>query len=159
MLDHESEPGLGLSGHGPEVAMYHAMLQHGGIHRYDRRLERHLIRRPSPDAPLHHAWQVVEGELRSATDRRINLSDVHAALQLPPIGMKAGAIPVLVIAVLIATSDEVALYEHGTFRPMLTEAICDRMVRNPSHFEVKYYANASRCPTRGHRTARRRLWR
>lgn len=143
MLNREEEPVLGLQGHGPEVAMYHAVLEHGGIHRFDKRLERFLVRRPKSDAPLHHAWEVVENELRAATARRINLNDVHAALQLPPIGMKAGAIPVLVTAVLIATSDEVALYEHGTFRPVLTEAICDRMVRNPSHFEVKYYANAN----------------
>ena len=57
--------------------------------------------------------------------------------------MKAGAIPVLVVAVLIATSDEVAVYEHGTFRPLITEEVCDRMVKNPGHFEVKHFANAS----------------
>lgn len=142
MLDKEHEERLGLVGFGPEVAMYRAVLEHTGIHRFDSRHQRWAIRPPSDNA-FNNAWRTIEGELYRATDRRISLSDIHAALQLPPIGMKAGPIPVLVTAVLIATSDQVALYEHGTFRPVLTEEVCDRMVRNPVHFEVKHYANAS----------------
>ena len=56
--------------------------------------------------------------------------------------MKPGPIPVLLHAALIATSDEVALYEHGTFKPALTDDVSDRLVRNPGHFEVKHFANA-----------------
>jgi hypothetical protein len=142
MLDREPQERLGLTGFGPEVAMYAAVLDHTGVHRFDARHERWAIRPPSDNA-FHNAWRTVEHQLHRATDRRVSLSDVYAALQMPPIGMKAGPIPVLVTAVLIATSDEVALYEHGTFRPVLTEEVCDRMVRNPGHFEIKHYANAS----------------
>lgn len=143
MLDHEELPRLGLIGHGPEVAMYTAMLQHTGIHRFDPKHERWALRPPGRDHDVAHAWKAIDEQLRRATDRRVSLNDIHAALQLPPIGVKAGPIPVLVTAVLIATSDEVAVYEHGTFRPVITEEVCDRMVRNPGHFEVKHYANAT----------------
>jgi hypothetical protein len=142
MLNSESLENLGLEGTGPEVAMYNALLRQPGVHTYDKRHDRFVLRAPAKGR-LRDAWGVVEAELRRATDRRVSLSDVHAALQLPPIGMKAGPIPVLVLAVLVSLSDEVAVYEHGTFRPMITEAICDRMVRNPGHFEVKHFANAS----------------
>lgn len=142
MLDHEGAEGLGLEGHGPEVAMYVALLREPGIHRLDTRSGAWALRPPTDDR-FRSVWNAVEGELRRATDRRVSITDIHAALQMPPIGMKAGPIPVLVTAVLLASADEVALYEHGTFRPILTEEVCDRMVRNPGHFEVKHFANSS----------------
>jgi len=142
MLDRENEQGLGLTGSGPEVAMYDAFVKNTGMHRFDRR-HGHWAILPPKDKLLRAAWDAVRGELHRATDRRVSLADIHAVLRSPPIGMKPGAIPVLVTGVLIATKDTVALYEHGTFRPVLSEAVCDRMVRNPAHFEVKYYANAT----------------
>jgi len=142
MLDKEGDEGLGLEGHGPEVAMYAAVLKRTGIHRLDQRHDQWIVR-PPLDETYRFVWDVVDKELKRATDRRVSLQDIHATLQMPPIGMKAGPIPVLVTAVLIATRDEVAVYEHGTFRPVITEEVCDRMVRNPGHFEVKHFANAS----------------
>lgn len=142
MLESEHLQNLGLEGYGPEVAMYNAVLGQTKMHRLDRRHSRFAVRPPA-EGSLVPAWEIVLDRILGATDRRISIADIHAALRVPPIGMKQGPIPVLVTAVLIFTGDEVALYEHGTFRPVLTEEICDRMVRNPGHFEVKHYANAS----------------
>jgi hypothetical protein len=141
MLQSERLEDLGLIGNGPEVAMYRSVLRASGMHSRSERTGEWQIRQPS-DPAFRHAWQEVVDQLRAATDRRINLADIYAALQLPPIGMKPGAIPVIVHAALIATNDEVALYEHGTFKPALTDDVSDRLVRNPGHFEVKQFANA-----------------
>jgi hypothetical protein len=142
MLADEHLERLGLNGYGPDVAMYRSVLEESGIHSYDARHDRWQIR-PPKHAAFKTAWTAIDEQLRAATDRRINLNDIYATLQLPPIGMKPGPIPVLVTAALIATSDEVALYEHGTFRPALTDEISDRLVRNPGHFEVKHFANST----------------
>jgi hypothetical protein len=37
----------------------------------------------------------------------------------------------------------VAVYEHGTFKPILTDDLCERLIRNPGNFEVKHYATRS----------------
>ena len=66
---------------------------------------------------------------------------MHAALLSPPVGMKAGVVPVFVTAALLAFNDEVAIYEHGTFQPLLSPELSERMVRNPGHFEIKHFAN------------------
>ena len=142
MLGDEHRERLGLDGYGPDVAMYRSVLEESGIHAYDARHERWQMRPPKNDA-FKTAWAAIDKQLRAATDRRINLNDIYATLQLPPIGMKPGPIPVFVTAALIATSDEVALYEHGTFRPSLTDEISDRLVRNPGHFEIKHFANST----------------
>lgn len=141
MLKNETVAQLGLEGNGPEVAMYRAVLEATGIHSLNDKTGDWQIRQPS-DPQFKVAWDAIIEQLKAATDRRINLADLYATLQLPPIGMKAGPIPVLLHAALIATSDEVALYEHGTFKPALTDDVSDRLVRNPGHFEVKHFANA-----------------
>ena len=100
------------------------------------------FRRPS-DPALQPAWDVMAGEFERSAARRVNLADVYASLLSPPIGMKAGVVPVLVVAGLLAFSDEVAVYEHGTFVPVLTPETAERLVRNPNHFDVKHFANTT----------------
>ena len=141
MLDNETVEQLGLKGNGPEVAMYRAVLKATGIHSRNDTASDWQIRQPT-DPQFRIAWDAIIEQLKAATDRRINLDDLYATMQLPPIGMKVGPIPVLLHAALIATSDEVALYEHGTFKPALTDDVSERLVRNPGHFEVKHFANA-----------------
>ena len=95
------------------------------------------------DLSLLPAWNIVEDEFRRARTRRISLTDVYGALLSPPVGMKAGAVPVFITAALLAFRDEVAIYEHGTFKPLLTPELSERMVRNPSHFEIKHFATTT----------------
>ena len=142
MIEREASPNLGLGGYGPEVAMYRAFLRRTGLHRLDPETNTWMFRRPTDEA-LAEAWAVVEGELERATRRRVNLKDVYAALLSPPVGMKRGVIPVFVTAALITRSEDIALYEHGTFVPVLVPELSERMVRNPGHFEVKHFANTT----------------
>ncbi len=142
MLERIGEPDLGFSGYGPEVAIYRAVLERTGIHRSDPRNETMVFAAPR-DPTLAPAWEALEAEFRRARGRRVNLNDIYAALLSPPIGMKAAVLPVFVTAGLIAFADEVAIYEHGTFRPVLSPDVSERMVRNPNHFDVKHFANAS----------------
>ena len=179
MIERGDQAGLGLDGHGPEVAMYRAFLLRTGLHAPDgtglddddhgtddtglhgpdaddpglndsdpglfdpdARNKTMAFRRPS-DPALQSAWDVVAGEFERSAARRVNLADVYASLLSPPIGMKAGVVPVLVVAGLLAFSDEVAVYEHGTFVPVLTPEAAERLVRNPNHFDVKHFANTT----------------
>ena len=100
------------------------------------------FRAPS-DPQLQPAWDAFAAQLDRAKRRRVNLDDVIAALRSPPIGMKAGPVTVFVTAGLLARADDVALYEHGTFKPLLTADVSERMVRNPGHFDLKCFANTT----------------
>ncbi len=133
---------LGFEGYGPETAMYRSFLLRTGLHSADRRGEAMAFGPPTDDT-LKPAWEVLEGEFRRSRDQRISLSDVYAALMSPPIGMKAAVVPVLVTTGLLAFRDEVAIYEHGTFKPLLSPELSERMVRNPIHFDIKHFANTS----------------
>ena len=141
MIEHGAARDLGLSGFGPEVAMYRAFLARTGLHAPDSR--GHLDFRAPSDPQLQPAWEAFTSQLERAKRRRLNLEDVLAALVSPPIGMKAGAVAVFITAGLLARRDDVALYEHGTFKPQLTADVSERMVRNPGHFDLKCFANTT----------------
>ena len=133
---------LGFEGYGPETAMYRSFLLRTGLHSANPRSPL-MAFGPPTDETLKPAWKVLVDEFRRSRERRISLSDVHAALMSPPIGMKAAVVPVLVTAGLLAFRDEVAIYEHGTFKPLLSPELSERMVRNPVHFDIKHFANTS----------------
>ena len=133
---------LGFEGYGPETAMYRAFLLRTGLHRADARSAT-MSFGPPADETLTPAWEVLEGEFRRSRDHRVRLNDIFAALRSPPIGMKAAVVPVFVTAGLLAFRDEVAIYEHGTFKPLLSPEVSERMVRNPGHFDIKHFANTS----------------
>ena len=133
---------LGFEGYGPGTAMYRSFLLRSGLHSVDRRGPA-MSFGPPTDETLRPAWQILVGEFKRSRGQRISLSDVHAALMSPPIGMKAAVVPVFVTAGLLAFRDEIAIYEHGTFKPLLSPELSERMVRNPVHFDIKHFANTS----------------
>ncbi|MCY4163931.1 MAG: hypothetical protein OXE93_06935 [bacterium] len=147
MLTNGHQPNLGLTGFGPEVAMYKALLSRTQIHK--RALSKDNIEFGAPQgganttaSSLLPAWDLLEAEINRARHQRVNLGDISAALRSPPIGMKAGVVPVLVVAALLAHASEIALYEHGTFKPHLTLDMAERMVKNPGFFEIKHFASS-----------------
>ena len=142
MIERGAEPDLGFEGYGPEVAMYRAFLEATGLHRPPAgggTLDFHEPHNKS----LKRAWKVIRREFNRARKCRLNLRDLYGALLSPPIGMKAGVIPVFLTVALLVYRDEIAIYEHGTFKPVLAADLSERMVRNPGHFEIKHFANTS----------------
>lgn len=128
---------FGIVGFPPERAMYDAMFGATGMHR--RTSQGYEIGEPtSPD--WAEAWRTLTETLDLSKTRRVSIDQVIEKLKAPPIGMKAGAASVFVIAGIVAHRREVALYEHGTYKPQLTSEMAERLLRNPSHFQIKHFA-------------------
>jgi hypothetical protein len=53
------------------------------------------------------------------------------------LGLKDGIIPLLLIAGLIARTDDVALYEHGSLVLSIDDAVAERLTKNLAHFSIK----------------------
>ncbi|WP_419914842.1 hypothetical protein [Candidatus Poriferisodalis sp.] len=157
MIEHSSEYRLGFKGYGPEVAMYEAGLKHAGLHRPKREGGDPVFGKPRirsnsratealrqiEQIRLAPAWEAIEDAFEAAKKSRLNVRNLYVSLALPPYGVKAGVIPVIVTAALLARADRMAIYEHGTFQLGLSPELSERMVRNPEHFEIKHFANIS----------------
>lgn|GEM_PF-84387 len=171
MLEHPEQEHLGLSGYGPEVAMYYSVLQQTGIHRQEQGewgFYPPLPSSPQPPSPqgeggvspasgsprplgeglgvrasggrtnLDPIWKAIANFCLEATDAPQSLGRLYRRLAEPPYGMKSGAIPVLLAAVLLYYADEVSVYKDGTFVPVLGAEHFELLVKDPDRFSVKH---------------------
>lgn len=141
MVTRGSEPLLGIAGYGPNRAMYAAALSAPGIHRQEGQIWGFYP--PLPGSTFEPAWEALLDGFRKAKVHRVGVDELIKRLCAPPIGMRVGAAAVLLTAGLVAHADEMAIYEHGTYRPVFSPDLSERMVRNPVHFEVKHFAAKS----------------
>lgn len=126
---------LGLDGDGPEVGMYRAVLADAGIHHPDHGFD-------SPDVTEAWApvWNHLNATLKSATGDALSAVHVLDEIMRPPFGLRHGVATVLLTAALVHNAHDIAIYEHGTFKPRLDVAMSERLVRNPDNFAVKHLA-------------------
>lgn len=133
---------FGIQGYGPERAIYEAVYRSAGLHQLDRKSGRWIIARPR-DRHWARAWSEIRKCFNDAAEQRVNLAEIGDLLKRPPIGLKDGILPVLLVPALVAHADEIALYEHGSLVLRLDDAVAERLARNPGHFTVKNNAAAA----------------
>jgi hypothetical protein len=136
MIEHQEEETLGIQGTPPERSMYDSILAASGMHRKDG--EVWGFRPPRRTSNAWQAWKAVEGFFKCAEERQRPVADLFSLLRSPPYGLKDGVLPVLLAAALLHHDSEVALYERGTFIPVLTTAVFEIILRSPELFEVQY---------------------
>ena len=135
LISNPSSPKLGLSGYGPERAMYEAVLRSPGIH---REKGGHWGLFQPADPAWQPVWDALQEAVHGTASARASLETVMTVLERPPFGLKSGILPVFAIAFLLRESDDVALYEHGSLVLNLDDAVAERLAKNPGNFAVKY---------------------
>jgi len=136
---HASEARLGIEGFGPDATLYRSVLEAHGLHKQDKAGD-WILTGPSIDSSLFPYWEKVISALEDSEDQRTRLDEIYRESAAPPYGVREGFAPVVVVAAVIVRFEEIALYEHGTFRPNLTADLLERLLKNPGNFEVKFYA-------------------
>ncbi len=140
MLEHQNQEKLGLEGYGPEVCMYYSLLEETGIHDKENEDEYWEFYPPLEDSGLSYLWQVIEDFCLEATETSQTFDVLYQGLALPPYGVKQGAIPVILAAVLLYHADDLGLYQDGTFIPVLGMEHFELLIKYPERFAVKYFA-------------------
>jgi len=137
MLERPSQERLGLEGYGPEVAMYYSVLGETGIHRQET--EEWGFYPPHENAGVWNVWQAIERFCIEASEEQRSLNLLYEQLDQPPYGVKHGAIPILLAALLLYHVDDIGIYKDGTFIPVLGPEHFELLVKDPSRFSVKYF--------------------
>ncbi|BAZ53207.1 hypothetical protein NIES4103_58790 [Nostoc sp. NIES-4103] len=138
MLEHQNEEKLGLEGYGPEVSMYYSLLEQTGIHHQED--DYWDFYPPLENSGLNSLWEAVEDFCLAATETSQSFDLLYQYLAAPPYGVKQGAIPVILAAVLLYHADDLGLYQDGTFIPVLGTEHFELLVKYPERFAVKYFA-------------------
>jgi hypothetical protein len=72
----------------------------------------------------------------------VGLDAIWTKLKAPPFGLPDGPIPVLLTCALLANAEDLALYQDGTFQPLLGVELLERVIKAPDRFTVKHFATA-----------------
>jgi hypothetical protein len=89
---------------------------------------------------VNFLWEAIENFCLEATEKSKSFDLLYQHLALPPYGIKQGAIPVILAAVLLYHADDLGLYQDGTFIPVLGTEHFELLVKYPERFAVKYFA-------------------
>ncbi|GLV54353.1 hypothetical protein KDH_12010 [Dictyobacter sp. S3.2.2.5] len=127
---------LGLEGNGPETSIYLSLLNHSGIHRYS---DGQWSFAEPKEPTILGVWKAIEQFCLDARTKPETLDQLYAILEAPPYGMKKGAIPLLLAAVLLYHKDDVSVYQDGTFIPLLGAEHFELLVKQPGRFAVKHF--------------------
>lgn len=134
MIENENEHRLGIEGNPPQLSMYLSLLP--DIHVNDN--DYWAFVPPGQGSQLEPVWGVWEEFLINARTKRKYISELFNILRKPPLGLLDGVIPVYVLAMFLERNVEVALYENGSFVPVLTVPTFERLLKNPDAFEIRY---------------------
>lgn len=137
MLERSTQEKLGLDGYGPEVSMYYSLLDETGIHRQEEGYWGFYP--PQERSGLWTLWQAIEDFCLAAKEKPQTLDKLYQCLAAPPYGVKQGAIPVLLAAVLLYHIDDIGVYKDGTFIPVLGSEHFELLVKDLSRYAVKYF--------------------
>lgn len=128
---------FGIEGYGPERATYEAIFIKNELHVPTSKLDWKL-QDPRKDNTLYPVWNAILSTIRTSK-KRVSLVDIHQVCKMPPYGMKTGPIDIIMVAILLLYKNNIALYEHGTYFPKIGIEVIERMIKNPEHFELKYF--------------------
>jgi CheY-like chemotaxis protein/energy-coupling factor transporter ATP-binding protein EcfA2 len=135
MIENPGEPHLGLSGWGPERALYEAALGETGIHDRDSGSFH-----AGSDGRYAAVWEKIAGVMRSAIAEPVDVETVLASVEGRPFGLRRSLTPVIWLAVMLNEVNELGLFERGTFVARLGPDVLDRIVKAPTTFTVRHFA-------------------
>lgn len=133
MVARSREAGLGMSGFPAERGLYLTLVQPFGLHAevapgvYD-------FGDPDDHEPgrsLRPAWNVVAGASSFA------VGEIYTTWSQSPYGIKAGVMPVLMLAYLMANRDRMAVYLDGAFQTAFDDVFVDKLLQKPEAVTVK----------------------
>lgn len=133
MVARADQRDLGFEGFPAEMGLYLTTLKPFGVH---GEIEPGIYGFQAPTTnsdgeSLLPAWNVLE----SATD--ITLEEIYRIWAAPPFGLKAGVMPVLALASLIANRDRLAVYIDGVFQTGLDDVVVDKLMQKPNEVRLR----------------------
>ena len=130
---------LGLKKDGAEVTLYRSVIQKHGLHQKKGKVW--ALHPPKKDDTLYECWAELERLLSESATERFPVNEIYAALSEPPYGIRDGLAPIFLVIELLLKQDQIALYEHGTFKPKFDDALLERFLKNPKNFAVKHFSS------------------
>jgi len=124
---------LGMTQYPAELGLYLTVIKPFGLH---REVEPGRYAFMGPDESrvgqsLQPAWDVLD----AAGDEP--LDQIYARWAAPPYGIKAGVMPAIALAYMLAKADTVAIYIDGIYQTAIDDVVVDKLIQKPGSFRLR----------------------
>lgn len=137
MASAAGEDRLGLVGFPPEFALYVSVLREPGLHRQDASGRWSF---GDPDTGEIGKSYAAAWAAAAALPDGATIAELYAAWQRAPIGLRAGPMPILALAWLLAHARTTAVYLDGVFTPAIDDLLADRLLQSPEAITIRHVA-------------------
>lgn len=139
MVDNGSEPFLGIEGFPAERGLYETLLAATGLHG-KKTEDKWGFKAPAVGdmSALHYLWEATMQAVVKSGSNGLSAADLYKNWSGPPYGVKAGLMPVFLLAFALVHADRVAVYREGIFEPVLTDADADELLQDPRRFALRW---------------------
>ena len=139
MVGNANQEHLGIVGFPAERGLYQTLIASTGLH---GKIGENSWGFMAPVAgnlsALHFIWDVTMSAVREAANSGLSADELYRLWSEPPYGVKAGLMPVLLLAFALVHSDHIAVYREGIFEPVLTDADADELLQDPRRFNLRW---------------------
>ncbi|CAG75775.1 putative ATP-binding protein [Pectobacterium atrosepticum SCRI1043] len=138
MLENEGEPNLGIEGYPATRGLYETILYRTGLYRKNDVGHYHFTPpKGGKNSSFSALWEKTHKVLQNKSTIT-PASDIHALWAAPPFGLKKGAMPIILMAFLLAYKGNIAVYKDGVFVPNITDADIDEYLQDERRFALRW---------------------
>ena len=136
MFDFAGEPRLGMEGYPAEVSLFRSIFEREGLYVEGIDGSWHFVE-PSTESSLHATWAALDGLFGDSPGQRFDFKSLMRELARPPLGVREGVAPILLLAYFITRRERLFLYEDNSFLPAPGADLAARLLKRPSTFELQ----------------------
>jgi hypothetical protein len=147
MIENSDKHKLGIEKHPSELGLYFSILEKTGLHSekntgtgiFSFERPRGGKRESKNHNDFHRLWSVADGLLTQAhaTGEPLAATEIMRAWMEPPYGLREGVIPILLLAYVLSSSEDLALYIDETFVTHLDDFFGERLTRSPKSVTLR----------------------
>lgn len=136
----EGEARLGISGFPAKGGLLASVLEATGLYAQSDGTWRFKAPSAASGDPARLApmWEAALDYIKSHSGRTIAVSELFTLWSAPPFGVKAGLMPILVIAFLLSERNRLAIYREGVFRARFDDVDADYLAKDAQTISVRW---------------------
>lgn len=136
ILERAGTPDLGLAGNTPDVSMFRTILVQTGLYRHDGDRNGFAAPHAIEDPGLRHVWEKIRDFLTVPSESPKRPADLIDEMKRPPIGLRAGVIPILFAAGLKAFPSVISFTKDGEYITDILPSVIEDLCRKPEAYRL-----------------------
>ncbi len=139
LLERHGQEDFGITGHFPDKSMFRTVLRNTGLYTFNSKSDswNYVVPKAVKDNPgLKIVWGELQKFLTEPQDKPKEIEAFFQKLQRPPVGLRAGLIPIFFAAALKAFAAAVSITRKGEYLNDILPTDIEDLCKNPADYRL-----------------------